>query len=111
MTSQEQEQYEWLLETTFDTDFDDAGVCRNPMPKRLVDLHDIALTAGRRIGLSSVPKSTMVCLAIMAGCFESTPVVDDRANVNRAPVFDSAKRRRGRPTNKEREARALTGAV
>lgn len=107
MKPQEREQYEWLLEKTFDTDFDEDGASTNPMPKRLVELHEIALTAGRRIGLTSVPKSTMVCLAIMAGCFDNVPIVDDRMNEKPAKVFGPVKRRPGRPTNKEREERAL----
>lgn len=112
MTSHEQEQYELLLDKTFDTDHDEDGVCLNPMPRRLMDLHETALAAGRRIGLSSVPKPTMVCLAIMAGCLECALVQQDDpawalANTKPTPVLGPAKRRPGRPTNKEREARAL----
>jgi hypothetical protein len=91
MTPQEHEQYEWLVEKSFDDE--------HPMPERLVHLHEIAATAGRRIGLTSVPKPTMVCLAIMAGCFDT--------NTDPAPVLDPPKRRPGRPTNKERAERAL----
>jgi hypothetical protein len=101
MTPHEREQYELLLDKTFDTDFHDDGASKNPMPKRLVELHELAYAAGRRLGLTSVPKPTMVCLAIMAGCFDYAVLVKP------AEVPALPKRRPGRPTNKEREERAL----
>lgn len=99
MTPQEHEQYEWILEKSFDAE--------HPMPRRLVELHELAYSVGRRVGLTSVPKSTMICLAIMAGCFEKRQVADDAANVKLAKTVELPKRRPGRPTNKEREERAF----